>query len=184
MSQNKPTVPTDPEAAPEEHVEQETPGASPPPHETEKLVPVAEAIRYRKRAQAAEKILGDLQRDLEAKTALLEQREQTLASLERARELDELLVEADAVDLETTRLVAQSALGEMDEPDVTSVVEALVRRKPFLFRTRVVRNGASSPHAVVTGDAIPSELEHAAMAAGTSGRRADLLRYLRLRRRR
>ena len=67
--------------------EPDTPGASDPKAGDERLVPVAEARKYRKRAQAAEKILEDLQRDLEAKTELLAQRERALEELERARQL-------------------------------------------------------------------------------------------------
>ena len=148
----------------------------------ERLVPVAEARKYRKRAQAAEKILEDLQRDLEAKNELLAQRERALEELERARQLDELLVDAASIDLETTRLLTERALAEMEEPDAAQAVDDLVRHKPFLFHTSVVRGGASSPHGITSPEPAPVALEHAAVAASTSGRRSDLLRYLRLRR--
>ncbi len=55
--------------------EQEETGVS------EKLVPVSEAIRYRKRAQAAEKELGELKERLEQQGGEAEQLKQTIETL-------------------------------------------------------------------------------------------------------
>lgn len=145
----------------------------------ERQVPVGEAIRQRKRAQEAESRLtelasrvGELERDL--MTA-----REALDASERSRRIDAALVEADAVDLETARLLTEMAVAQMDEPDVQLAVEDLRRKKGFLFRRR--RPGS----AAVTGSiAAPGRdrAAEAALDAAVSGDRAALLAYLRARR--
>ncbi|UCD74699.1 MAG: hypothetical protein JSV91_13035 [Phycisphaerales bacterium] len=147
----------------------------------EKLVPVSEARRYRKRAQAAEKIASDLQQELAAKEADLAQRRRDLEELQLRQEIDELLIEAEVVDLETGRLLTELAAAATDEPDVEQAVAELQRRKPFLFRRSPRSSGALSPRAE-GDDPLQHRLEDAAAEAGITGRRQDLLRYLRLRR--
>jgi hypothetical protein len=150
----------------------------------EKLVPVSEARRYRKRAQAAESILADLRSELDTKDTTLEQQRQTIADLERSRTIDELLVEAGAIDMESTRLLTELALDEMDEPSIEQAVEDLRRRKPFLFRRRgraLDPSGAMSPRAAEDAS-MSASVHEAAAEASVTGRRQDLMRYLRLRR--
>jgi len=148
-----------------------------------KLVPVGEAKRYRKRAQAAETIAADLQKALAEKTSKLDEQAQAIRELEQERAIDEALIEAHAVDLETARLLTGMALGEMDEPDVERAVAELRERKPFLFRRVARGTGALSPRDVTAAPA-SERLSRAAEEACASGQRQDVLRYLRLRRRR
>lgn len=147
----------------------------------EKLVPVSEAKRYRKRAQAAETTLADLQRELQAKETVVQEQQELISGLQRHQQIDDLLVEAGAVDLETARLLTELSIQEMDEPDVEQAVEELRRRKSFLFRQSPASSGALSPKE--PGDSpLDGRLTRAASDACESGRRQDLLRYLRLRR--
>jgi len=124
---------------------------------------------------------AELQRKFdETQATLLETRKQ-LEAAERRQKIDQALVEADAVDLESARLLTEVAVGLMDAQDVRAVVEELRRRKPFLFRRAPGRQvGAMSPkprHASAPAD-------EAARDAAASGNRRDLLRYLRARRNR
>jgi hypothetical protein len=163
-----------------------TPEATGEPNETagqrdEKFVPVSEARRYRKRAQAAETTLADLQRELQARQAVVREQQELISDLRRRQQIDEQLIEAGTVDLETARLLTELAIGEMDEPDVEEAVEGLRRRKPFLFRHAPAASGALSPRE--EGESpLDDRLTHAASEACRSGRRQDLLRYLHLRR--
>jgi hypothetical protein len=148
---------------------------------------VAEAKRYRKRAQAAEKILEDLKKALAAREKTIAQQEQTIKSLERRQQIDELLHDAQTIDLESARLLTELSLAAMDEPDVESAVEELRRTKPHLFRSQSRRGTSGAGVMSARGESELSghddSVNRAAAEAFSSGKRSDLLRYLRLRRR-
>ena len=146
---------------------------------SDKLVPVTEAIRYRKRAQAAEQKIGDLNTQLEQLQQQLDEAQHTVTHLERRQQIDALLAEAEAIDLETARLLTERAVEQMSEPDVSLAVDELRRNKPYLFQHSTDTNSgamAARDAANVTG------AEQAAEHAARSGDRRDLLHYLRLRR--
>jgi hypothetical protein len=156
-----------------------------PPTETtqeqDRLVPVAEAIRYRKRAQSAEQQLEGLQAQLEQAQQRFEQAEQAIDSLERKQRIDALLAEADAIDIDAARLLTEAAVQSMDEPDVAEAVDDLRRHKPFLFHPAA--SGAEGLALTPQIEGHDDPLAQAAEQAQHSGDRRDLLRYLRLRRR-
>lgn len=148
--------------------------------ESDKLVPVTEAIRYRKRAQAAEQQLSELQGKLKNVENELNKTQQTIAHLERRQKIDALLADADTMDFEVARLLTEAAVESMDEPDVALAIADLRRGKPYLFRQRAAASAAAMS-ARTRGNASPSTIE-AAQVAAASGDRRDLLQYLRLRR--
>jgi hypothetical protein len=150
--------------------------------ESPRLVPVTAARKYRKRAQAAEKRLEEVHVELAEKETLLSMHARDMADLNRSREIDERLLEAETVDLEAARLLTVQALEAMDEPDVEKTISELRRRKPYLFQRRVRSTGTQSPHRLNGEAHHDTALGQAAHEAGTTGRRANLLRYLRLRR--
>lgn len=146
----------------------------------EKLVPVSEAIRYRKRAQTAEQKLSEVQARLAALQDQVEEANQTVSQLERRQQIDALLAESDAIDLEAARLLTERVVETMDEPDVQMAVRDLRRHKPYLFRQRLsMGHGAMAPR---VGDGDDAVADDAAERAMHSGDRRDLLAYLRLRR--
>lgn len=146
----------------------------------EKQVPVSEAIRYRKRAQAAEQELGEVRAQMQTLQHQLAESRQTLDHLERRQRIDALLAESEAIDLDAARLLTERAVQEMDEPDVKAAVDDLKRHKPYLFRRRASQgHGAMAPQVGEPDAPVAEELAH---RAAVSGHRRDLLRYLRLRR--
>jgi len=147
----------------------------------DRLVPVAEAIRYRKRAQAAEQQLTGLQEQLQSAQQRCEQAEEAISSLERRQRIDALLAEADTIDIDAARLLTEAAVQSMDEPDVAEAVDDLRRHKPYLFRAEGGETGGLALAPRIEGFDDP--LAQAAEQAQHSGDRRDLLRYLRLRRR-
>lgn len=147
---------------------------------TDKLVPVSEAIRYRKRAQTAEQQLEQINERLRAMSAKLEEANQAVADLERRQKVDALLMESDAIDLEAARLLTERAVLTMDEPDIEMAVEDLRRHKPYLFRRRHDPDDSAMAPSIHTDGHDPAE--QAAEQAARTGDRRDLLRYLRLRR--
>ena len=149
---------------------------------TGKLVPVAEAKRYRKRAQVAEKTLAEREEELAAKNTLVTQQQDQIEKLQRCQTINQLLIDAGVLDLETSRLFIEVMLGDMEDPDPATAVADLKRRKPILFRQSTNDSVALSPR--VNPDP-PRErrLHEAAAEASATGHRHDLLRYLRLRRR-
>ncbi|MEM8782065.1 MAG: hypothetical protein AAGE65_04325 [Planctomycetota bacterium] len=148
------------------------------PDESDRLVPVTESIRYRKRAQLAETQSEALQRRVDELTRALADNEQTIAALERRQRIDAELAKADAVDFDVVRLLTEAAVSAMDEPDVAEAVDDLRRHKPYLFRLR----GRAARNMGPTPQDLASPLEDAAERAIASGDRRDLLQYLRLRR--
>ena len=145
-----------------------------------KLVPVTESIRYRKRAQAAEQELGGLREKLKTMESELTQQRHVIESLERRQKIDAILADADAVDLEVARLLTESAVEAMDEPDVGAAVHELRRTKPYLFRRSDAPGAAAMP--ARSRHAASQRVDQIADQAASSGDRRDLLRYLRLRR--
>lgn len=145
-------------------------------HDTDKLVPVTEAIRYRKRAQTAEQQLDATRSKLTELETQLNEAQELITSLERRQKIDALLAESDAIDLDAARLLTERIVLEMDEPDVRSAVEDLRRHKPYLFR----RSRSRTSSAAV--DESVHATEQVAAEARATGDRRDLLRYLRLRR--
>lgn len=152
----------------------DTDGASP------KLVPVTESIRYRRRAQAAENRLSELQAQFQQIEQDLHETRATLDQIERRRSIDEMLIDADTIDLEAARLLTEAAVAVMDEQDIHAAVDELRQRKPYLFRQHATEGRGSMSPRPRPGD--NGQLGDAAEHAATSGDRRDLLRYLRLRR--
>ena len=146
---------------------------------TDRLVPVGEAIRYRKRAQAAEQGLRELKGVMQDTQVELEQAKQAIDEFERRQKIDEQLVKAEVVDHDVARLLTETALGLMDEPDIKVVIDDLRRQKPYLFKNRSVNASHMSARIREGGHHLAGQ---AAEQAAVSGNRQDLLRYLRLRR--
>lgn len=170
------------------HNETDRPGSTDDPQDTATqtpphMVPVAESIRYRKRAQTAEQQLEETRNRLSEIEAQLSSADETIEHLERSQRVNELLTDADTIDIDTARLLTEAALLQMEIPDLETAVSNLKRQKPFLFRHRRPASRAMSAH-VPDPAAMDQDLEHAAAQAAATGHRRDLLSYLRLRRQR
>jgi len=148
-----------------------------------RLVPVAESIRYRKRAQSAEKKLEVLAEQLAQAQTQSAQLSEQLNSAQTEQKLIRQLAAAGAVDLETAMLIAKARMQGQSQADATGVIEQLKKEKQYLFGGA----GTNTAPAKTAGarDRLTSNetiLERAAKKAATSGSRADLHEYLRLRR--
>ncbi len=152
-----------------------------------KLVPVAESIRYHKRAQSAEKKNEKLSAELEQTKAELSEAAEQLASIKTEQELIRKLSAAGASDLEAAVLLAKSRLEGSDNKDVDGCVEQLKKEKQYLFgragtvnltvkKTAGVKSRTGGQSGRIAG------LEQAAKRAAGSGDRKDLQEYLKLRR--
>ncbi|MFW5682826.1 MAG: hypothetical protein ACOC1G_07460 [Phycisphaeraceae bacterium] len=165
----------------------DTPDAAPAESESavvepmdEKLVPVSEAIRYRRRAQQAEQRLRDLEQQLAGLESDLATSRETVDQLERRSRIDALLTEADTVDLDAARLLTEIAVSEMDDPDVKIAVDDLRRHKPYLFTHDASDDASALGPRHDHEDHDPAAF--AAEQAVRTGDRRDLLRYLRMKR--
>lgn len=125
---------------------------------------------WRHRALSAESRLEQAEEELGAARRAVD-------VAERRREAERLLLEHGALDLETALMLTEATIAQMDEPDVTSAVEELRRRKAFLFTTPS-RASAMSGHTEPDDDPLTAAAEQ----ARASGDRRVLLRYLRLKR--
>jgi len=148
-----------------------------------KLVPVVESIRYRKRAQCAEKQAETLTEQLAAASRRILQMEQDLSDLQVERQLAQKLAAAGVIDLEAAVLMARARLESNEQAEVDKCVEQLKKEKAYLFA------GPSEPSAsrktAGAKDRVKQTrtgLEQAAKRAAKTGNRADLQQYLKLRR--
>jgi len=121
---------------------------------SEKLVPVSEAIRYRKRAQNAEQEAAELRRQLTTSQAENESLAGRVNEIKAEQELVSLLTVAGASDLEAALLMAKARMAGSDG-DAKNVVD---------------RSGSKKV------------LERAAQRAAGSGSRIAVQEYMKLRR--
>ncbi|MDD5064715.1 MAG: hypothetical protein PHQ35_08175 [Phycisphaerae bacterium] len=148
-----------------------------------KLVPVAESIRYRKRAQSAEKKIETLTEELaEAKSQTSEMTKE-LSSVKLEQKLIHKLAAAGAIDVEAAALIAKAKIGEDTEADLDGVIGQLKKEKQYLFSGTgsavTAKKTAGAKDRTQNSQTI---LERAAKKAATTGNRTDLQEYLKLRR--
>jgi len=148
-----------------------------------KLVPVAESIRYRKRAQGAEKKAEALAEQLaQARSEVTKMAEQ-LSDVQLEQKLTCKLATAGVVDMEAAMLIAKARVESERQADLDSVVEQLKREKQYLFGggkgIATAKKTAGAKDQMQNNQMV---LEGAAKKAATTGNRTDLQEYLKLRR--
>ena len=154
--------------------------------EGEKLVAVSESIRYRKRAQSAEKKVEVLEKQLAQVRGEAEGLSRQLNAAEQERCLSDKLLAAGAVDIEAAVLLAKSRIGGDGQADIDGVVEQLRSEKGYLFAGEDSDGSAASKKTASVRekmeDVSRGGLERLAKKAVASGNRVDLQEYLKLRR--
>ena len=151
-----------------------------------KLVPVAESIRYQRRAQSAERkveALANQLSQLESQTAQMVEQLGDIQLLER--ELMRKLAAAGVVDLEGAVLIAKTRLKGQEKADLDGCVEQLRKEKQYLFVDKLLRSSAVIQKTAGVKDIATTAqtvLEKAAKRAAATGSRTDLQDYLKLRR--
>lgn len=147
----------------------------------DQLTPAAEAIRYRKRAQMAEKELADIK----AQRDRLQSENQTLTDqigrIRQDQQIRAQLLAAGPTDLETAELLVRDRLANSTERDVSKVIERLRRDKGWLFAPRPMGGPLRTAGLRFAADR-STALQEAARKAARSGQPADVQEYLRLRR--
>ncbi len=148
----------------------------------EKVVPVGEAIRYRKRAQAAEQQAEEMERQIEQ---LRREREELTEQLRTTRddgELSRRLAAAGIADVEAGVLLARKRLG--DDGDLEAAIERLRQDKPHLFAAplRQTTRIPTKTAGVRERTGASPTIAQAAQNAAASGRRSDVHEYMRVRR--
>jgi hypothetical protein len=186
--------------------EDRAPVADVPAGQGPKLVDVRESIRHRRRAQEAEQRAAALEAEVEelrqAQDGTNRSLEETLASERRRgeelqkrldamaaeRELERELIRAGAIDPEAALLVARerlAALGD-EEVDLPALAQRVLEEKPYLRPTQkreVEPLGRRSQGARPAGSSEAAKSRRLADSARQTGRRADLVEYMRTRRR-
>jgi uncharacterized protein YhaN len=148
-----------------------------------KFVPVAESIRYRKRAQSAEKKIEELTEQLAQAKKQTSKLSEQLSDIQAEHKLTRKLAAAGTTDLETAVLIAKARLHDQEDADLDSVIEQLKNEKQYLFAGNggVVTTQKTASAKERTPDTY-TILAKAAKKAATTGNRADLQEYLKLRR--
>ena len=98
-----------------------------------KLVPVGESIRYRRRAQGAEKRVEELAGELAEARAEATRLADELKVTQKEQELMRRLVSEGTRDLETAVLIAKARLAKDEKADLAGIVEQLKKEKQYLF---------------------------------------------------
>ncbi|MDT8301914.1 MAG: hypothetical protein RQ760_10555 [Sedimentisphaerales bacterium] len=151
-----------------------------------KLVPVAESIRYRKRAQSAEKKVEDLTEELAHVKSEATKISERLSDIETERKLMSKLATAGSVDLETVLLLAKARMEGQEDADLDGVIEQLKKEKQYLFggagEVVTAKKTAGAKGSGYGGTNNQTVLEKAAKRAAATGSRTDLQEYLKLRR--
>ena len=148
-----------------------------------KLVPVTESIRYRKRAQSAEKKTQELAEQLADAHERITRMSDDLAALELDRTLARKLTAAGVADLEAAALIAKARLADSADADLDACVERLKTEKGYLFNDSAP--GVTSRKTAGARQRVSSRqtaLERAARQAARTQKPVDVQAYLRLRR--
>ncbi len=140
---------------------------------------INEEVIWRARAIRAEAQIEELQAKLDEVQSELERTRSAASESDQRRALELELALAEAQDIDTAVLVAQSVLAQMDDPDVKAAVAELRQAKPFLFRASPTGSAMSSRVPAAAPGAVLGDL---ADEARETGDRALLLQYLRARR--
>jgi hypothetical protein len=140
---------------------------------------INEEVIWRARAVRAETQIEELQAKFDEVQAELERTRSAASESDQKRALELELALAEAQDIDTAALVAQSVLAQMDEPDIKAAVAELRQAKPFLFRASPSGSAMSSRVPAAAPGAVIGDL---ADEARETGDRALLLQYLRARR--
>jgi hypothetical protein len=151
-----------------------------------KFVPVAESIRYRKRAQSAEKKVEDLTEQLAQAKSQVTMISEQLSDIQAEYELRSKLAAAGSIDLETAVLLTKARMEGKEQADLDGVIEQLKKEKQYLFgstsATVTAKKTAGAKESAFGGAGNQTVLEKAAKRAATTGNRTDLQEYLKLRR--
>lgn len=168
------------------------------PEGESRLVPVAESIKYRRRAQQAEGRLHEFEQQLTELRGQLDCRSEELAVAESQRDearvqlvatanqrrAERLMTEAGVVDLEAAGLLLSKRMdlaAELEDEAIRGGVEQLLLDKPFLVRPSApLPPSTASPRSEKPGSF--AQLTKAAERAVQTGSRRDVAEYLRLRR--
>lgn len=134
-------------------------------------------LEWRQRAIRAEQEGEQLKARLDELDAQFQHQQAESQRQSQRLELERLLTQSGAVDVETAAMLAQQRL-ESEDAAIAEIVSDLKKHKPFLF----VRPLAA-PVMAGASDAHPGgPLDDAAETARRTGDRNQVLRYLRLRR--
>jgi len=149
-----------------------------------KLVPVAESIRYRRRAQSAEKQVEDLSEQLSQAKSEAAQISEQLNEIQLEQNLIRKLTAAGTVDLETAVLTVKARIESDNGADIDDIIEQLKKEKQYLFHHKdtyapAIKKTAGAKERVQNSHTV---LERAAKKAAMTGSRTDLQEYLKLRR--
>ena len=148
-----------------------------------KLVPVAESIRYRKRAQSAEKKIEGLNEQLAQAQQQSEKLSEQLSDIRAEQDLMRKLISAGAVDVESAVLLAKARMQDKKDSDADNVIEQLKKEKQYLFEQTGKNVTVTKTSGAKERDAgVHTILERAAKKAAATGSRTDLHEYLKLRR--
>ena len=198
MTNQSPEQTQEVSTAVEPDVEPRTPAVADSIGREARLVPVNEAIKYRRRAQQAESSLQQFEQRLKDTQAQLAERLEQLAEAESHRDelrhqidtmhlrssAERMLRDADVTDVETAMAVLEKRVAfseDLDAGQMQQAVDQLLQSKPNLTTVPpALPDKTASPR--LDGVGAGARLAQSAAQAAQTGNRRDVAEYLRLRR--
>ena len=149
--------------------------------ENAKVVPVSESIKYRKRAQSAEKQLSELEKSLGKITEENKKLRCMLDDITTENKLSKALEQAGAVDIETAMVLIKQRMNNTPEKEPFEIVEQIKKEKGFLFNLNSQKPSlAATVNRPVKCKVTCSNeyLKKQAQQAAQTGSRKDIMDYL------
>ena len=148
----------------------------------DRQVPVAEAIRYRKRAQQAEKELSEMKAERDVLKSETQTLSAQLGEIQQDQQIRQLLTAAETTDMETASLLVKDRMTSSGDADAEAVIEQLRAEKEYLFTSRTSPGRSVRTAGVRQRPDGSAALQDAAQKAARSGSCVDVQEYLRVRR--
>ena len=150
--------------------------------ENEKMVPVSESVKYRRRAQIAEKKHENTEKLMDSLIKENQRLDRELKDSRRDQQILSMLEKEGVIDSEAALLLTRSRMKQDSIEDAIEAVKELKDSKRYLFLQNNINaaeltNGIKEPH-----ETKETEVARMAEEAATSGSREALYEYMRARR--
>lgn len=148
----------------------------------DKMVPLAESIRYRKRAQGAEKISEELKSQLSKTCEEKDILDIELKDIKLDNDIMLQLNKAGVRDIEAGLALTRKRLENNGQTSIKEIVEELRSEKKYLFSKEPLIGASKTASVKAPMPEGEKVLTECAKKAAASGSRRDIQEYLRIRR--
>lgn len=149
---------------------------------SQKLVPLSESVKYRKRAQNAEKAAETLKDNLNQNEQHRLELEEKLNKTKTENQIMQKLSKAGIRDIEAGLALTKLRLSENNNTEIDEVIQQICNEKDYLFNSRKMIMPTKTASIKANVPEAETVLAESAKKAAASGSRVDLQQYLKVRR--